>query len=72
MVFFLRPLYMAVTCSVLVCLRSACVDSSGRRLPEWFPYQWIHVMVSLRGRSGKNSRVIREVGPRIDSTRRVG
>ena len=35
--FFYGPLYLAVNCSVQVCLRSACVDSSGRRLPEWFP-----------------------------------
>ena len=35
---FYGPLYMAVKCSVLVCLRSAYADSSGRRLPVWFPY----------------------------------
>ena len=35
---FYGPLYMAVNCSVLVCLRSACADSSGRRLPVWFLY----------------------------------
>ena len=33
--FFLRPLVLAATCSVLVCLRSACVDSSGRGLLDF-------------------------------------
>ena len=32
------PLYLAAACSVLICLRSACVDSSGRRLPNLFLY----------------------------------
>ena len=36
--YFSTPLYMAVNCSVLVCLRSAYGDSSGRLLPVWFPY----------------------------------
>ena len=36
-------LYMAVNCSVLVCLRSAYADSSGRLLPVWFPYSALSV-----------------------------
>ena len=35
--FFYGPLYLAVNVRCY-CLRSACVDSSGRRLPEWFLY----------------------------------
>ena len=34
---FYGPLFLAVTCSVLVCLRSTCVDFSGRRLLDLFP-----------------------------------
>ena len=35
---FYGPLFLAVTCPVLVCLRSTCVDfSSGRRLLDLFP-----------------------------------
>ena len=36
--FFYGPLYLAATRSVMVCLRSACVDSSGRRLLDLFMY----------------------------------
>ena len=35
---FYGPLYLAATCSVLVCPRSACVDSSGRRLLDLLLY----------------------------------
>ena len=34
---FYGPSYLAVTCSVLVCLKSTCVDFSGRRLLDLFP-----------------------------------
>ena len=34
---FYGPLFLAVTCSVLVCLRSTCVDFSGSRLLDLFP-----------------------------------
>ena len=60
-VIFLRPLVSGV----LVCLRSACVDSSGRRHPEWFPYS------ALFG-STVDTYLIREGGPRIGSARRSG
>ena len=60
--FFYGPLYMAVTCSVLVCLRSACVLAT---TVDTFSGQ-------STGRFGKHfTRVTREVGPRIDSTREV-
>ena len=37
--YFYGLLHLAVTCVVLVCLRSSCVDfSSGRRLLDLFPY----------------------------------
>ena len=54
---FYGPLYLAVTCSVLVCLRSTCVDFSPGddfwiyfRVQRFSVRQWIHVAASLRRR----------------------
>ena len=52
---FYGPLYLAVTCSVLVCLRSTCVDFFlgddfwiNFRVQRFLVRQWIHVSSSLR------------------------
>ena len=45
---------------------------NGFRIQRYLGRQWIHVLVSPRGVLEKITRVIREVGPRIGSTRRGG
>ena len=55
-----------------------CVGFPGRRLPEWFPYSAPFgspvdtFRASLRGVLEKITRVLREGGLRINSTRWVG
>ena len=53
------------------CLRSACVDFPGRQLLEWFLYSALFG-TTVDACSAQSTRVLREGGPRINSTRMVG
>ena len=53
------------------CLRSACVDFPGRRPLEWFPYSALFG-TTVDACSAQSTRVLREGGPGINSTRMVG